>query len=78
MTAATTNIIAKNAEYFIADLNNGGVRIGMFDVCAFDFPASHAEYAKVKALDLADAEELFDAYYVKYVPLPTDGYAHMN
>lgn len=72
----TTNIIAENTEYFIADLDNGGVRIGMFDVCAFDFPADHAEYAAVKAAGLGDAEALFDGFYAKYVPLPTDGYAH--
>lgn len=74
----TTNIIAQNADYFIADLDNGGVRVGMFDVCAFDFPAGHAEYASVKAASLAEAETLFDGFYVKYVPLPTDGYAHLN
>lgn len=78
MNARTTKIIDENADYFIADLNNGGVRLGMFDVCAFDFPAGHAEYAKLKSLVLSAAEELFDTYCAKYVPVPTDGYAHIN
>lgn len=74
----TSKIISQNSDYFFADLENGGVRIGMFDVCAFDFPADHVEYSNVKAASLDDAEALFDAFYVKYVPLPTDGYAHLN
>lgn len=74
MNAHTTTFIAKNAEYFIANLDNGGVRFGMFDVCMFDFPAGHADYAVVTSLDLADAEDLFDSFYLRYIPLPTNGY----
>lgn len=74
MNAHTTNIIAENNEYFIANLDNGGIRFGMFDVCMFDFQPHHAEYAAVAALNLADAENLFDSFYLRYVPLPTNGY----
>lgn len=74
MNARTVNIIAENNEFFIADLDNGGVRLGMFDVCMFDFPANHAEYPRVKSLTLANAETAFDEFYGRYVPTPTDGY----
>lgn len=76
MNAKTTKIIAENESHFVAHLDNGGVRLGMFDICMFDFPAGHAEYAGVvaAAADLATAEDLFDSFYARYVPVPTDGY----
>lgn len=78
MRAHTTNLIANNEDYAIYDLDNGGVRFLMFEVCGFDFPAGHAEYDHVKSLTMDAAEEAFDAFYLKYIPLRTDGYAHLN
>lgn len=74
MNARTITVSAENENYFIADLDNGGVRLGMFGVCAFDFPASHPEYSRVKSLDLDTAEAAFDEFYVRHVPAPTDGF----
>lgn len=78
MRARTTTLISKNEDYFLFNLDNGGVRFGMYDICAFDFPADHAECDRVKALTLDAAEAAFDAFYVKYMPLRTDGYAHIR
>ena len=78
MRAHTTTLIAKNEDFFLFNLDNGGVRFGMYDICAFDFPVDHAECERVKALTLEAAEEAFDAFYVNYMPLRTDGYAHIR
>lgn len=65
--ASIKNIIAENEDYFVADLDNGGVRLGMFGVGMFDFLDSHADFAKVRALNIGDAEGLFDELYLRYI-----------
>ena len=48
--ASTTEIIFENEDYFLAHLDNGGVRVGMFEICAVDFPKDHEEYATAVSL----------------------------
>lgn len=54
----TTKILKETADYFVADLDNGGLRVGMFGVVALDVPAGHSLYSEIKTL--ANAED-FDA-----------------
>ncbi len=74
MHATTTNIIFENAEFFVANLDNGGVRFGLFGCPSFDFPAGHKEFSRVQTMDVDDAEEIYDEYFLRYIPMPTDGY----
>ena len=67
MNAHTTTFILNNADYFVANLNNGGVRVGQKEVAAFDFPAEHAEYSKVVSLTEATVEAAVDAYFGAYL-----------
>lgn len=60
ISAHTTQIIFENADYFLAHLDNGGVRVGMFDVCSVDFPAHHIEYARAVALTPESIEDFCD------------------
>jgi hypothetical protein len=70
----TTNFIVQTEDHFVADLDNGGVRIGMKGFAAVDFPATHVEYDRVRALTAAAVEGAFDAYYLRTCPVQTDGY----
>lgn len=70
----TINMIAETDDYFLADLDDGGVRIGMKGFAAINFPLSHAEYHHIKALKADQIEEAFDAYYIARTPPQTNGY----
>lgn len=80
--AHTTEMLFDNGDYFIANLDDGGIRLGMRDMASINFPNDHAKYEVVKTLAVsADAEaieEAFDEAYIKYSPLRTDGYAHIR
>lgn len=67
MNAHTTSFIFDNADYFLANLKNGGIRVGLKDVACFDFPSDHAEFAKVASLTEANVEDAFDSYYAKFL-----------
>lgn len=56
--AGVAEVIFENEDYFVAKLVNGWVRVGMFEVCAVDFPPQHADFAEAKALN-ADTVEAF-------------------
>ena len=56
----TTQIIFENDEYFLAHLDNGGVRVGMFEICSVDFPKGHEEYATACALTPETIEAFCD------------------
>lgn len=58
--ATTTQVIFENEEYFVAHLDNGGVRVGMFEICAVDFPRGHADYERAVALTEETVEEFCD------------------
>lgn len=64
MTAHTTNFLFKGADYFVAMLDHGGVRIGLAASYATDFPADHEMFEMVVACgnagDEAAIEQLSD------------------
>jgi hypothetical protein len=58
----TTEFIVDGHDYFVARLDNGGVRVGMVGGNAFDIPATHALFEACCAIATEDgAEWLFDA-----------------
>lgn len=57
---STTKIIVETEDYFVAHLNNGGVRVGMFEICAVDFMPEHPEYSRAVALTAETVEEFCD------------------
>ena len=61
MIANITNFIFKGADYFVALLDNGGVRIGLVSVYATDFPANHEMFEKVVACGEAGTEDAVEA-----------------
>lgn len=67
MPANITNFIFKGSDYFVAMLDHGGVRIGLVESYATDFPADHEMFEKVVACGVsgdADAvEALSDEIY---------------
>ena len=62
--ATTTTMIFDNSEYFVANLTDGGVRIGMNHEGSLSLPANHADYAKVVAF--TSAEEVEQYFYIAY------------
>lgn len=60
--AHTTNIIKENDDMIVADLDNGGVRIGYKGTIWFDIPADHADYAAAKNGSLSEIETMLDDY----------------
>lgn len=48
--AHTTDILAEDAGFFVADLDNGGVRFGVKGRVCVDFPAGHPVAADAQAL----------------------------
>lgn len=60
LSARATQIIFENDDYFVAHLDNGGVRVGMFEVCCVDFPAHHEIYAEAVALTPETVEAFCD------------------
>lgn len=69
MAASITSFIVHGNDYFAAHLEDGGVRVGLIDYQAHDFPASHAMYSRVAAVtNEAEAEALFDECFCIYGP----------
>lgn len=65
--AHTTAIICENTDgYFVAFLDNGGIRVGLRDNECFDFPESHAEFKRAAALTIDTVEEAYDEYFGTY------------
>lgn len=58
--AGVAEVIFENEDYFVAKLLNGWVRVGMFEVCAVDFPPHHAEFAEAMALSELTVEAFCD------------------
>lgn len=64
----TTSFIVDGRDYFAANLECGGARVGMVGGTAFDIPAGHETHAAVIALaDEEAAEALFDSCCDKYL-----------
>lgn len=64
--AKTTNILIEDEDYFVADLDNGGVRIGHKDFIYFDYPANHVQYESMRGLTLSNIENVIDENMRKY------------
>lgn len=61
MPANTTDFIFKGADYFVAILDHGGVRIGLVESYATDFPADHEMFNMVVACGQSGDEEAIEA-----------------
>jgi hypothetical protein len=65
--ANTTAVICENTEgYFVAFLNNGGVRVGLRDNECFDFPEDHPEFSRAVKLTVDTVESAYDEYFGLY------------
>ncbi|AVS67879.1 hypothetical protein C8245_21365 [Paracidovorax avenae] len=59
--ARTTAFLFRDADYFSAHLNDGGVRIGIVGGVCYDLPAGHAYHARAaEASARATVEDLHD------------------
>jgi hypothetical protein len=57
----TTTFIVKGEDYFVANLDNGGVRLGMVGGSYFDIPAGHAWFARlIECNNEVEAKSYFD------------------
>lgn len=67
MAAHITKFVFKSEDYFVAMLDNGGVRIGLAGYYMNDFAPHHAMFSKVVECgyrgDACEIEELSDAIY---------------
>lgn len=60
----TTTFIVKGLDYFVAHLDNGGVRLGMVGGTCFDIPAGHAWFDRItECANESQAEEYFDELF---------------
>jgi hypothetical protein len=65
--ARTTAMICENCDgYFVAFLNNGGVRVGLHDSECFDFPGSHPDFKTASALTVETVEAAYDEFFGRY------------
>ena len=60
-TARTTEFLFNGLDYFVAKLDNGGVRFGFKGVHCLDAPAGHSLHAEILALTEDAAEAFHDA-----------------
>jgi len=57
----TLNFNFDDGTFFAARTNTGGIRVGMNNLCAIEYPAGHAMFAEVDALTLDTVEAFIDA-----------------
>lgn len=56
-----TEFLVKGNEYYAAKLDNGSVRVGWIDACAYDLPEGHRFFILANGIRTeADAEIIFD------------------
>jgi len=60
MTAHITNFLFKGADYFVAMLDHGGVRIGLVASYATDFPVDHEMFEMVVVCGNSGDEEAIE------------------
>lgn len=65
---ATVTVKVKSEDYFVGPCDNGMLRLGLYDVCAFDVPSNHPMFATFESLlssknFVLDAEAAFDACF---------------
>jgi hypothetical protein len=56
-----TNFVFNGGDFFVANLDNGGIRFGMKGVGFLQAPAGHPVYAEIAAVTAEAAESFFDA-----------------
>ncbi len=62
MAPRTTTIFFDSPDFFAADLNNGGVRVGLKGRVAIETPPGHQDYAAAKSIRSdGDADEFITA-----------------
>ena len=67
IAAKTTNMLFNDGEYFVANLNDGGVRIGFAGMECFDIPKGHAWFDRVlEANSRPVVEDLHDQLMSAY------------
>lgn len=67
MGAHTTAMVCENTDgYFVAFLNNGGVRVGSRGNECFDIPESHADFKRAASLTIETVEDFYDEYFGKF------------
>lgn len=65
--AKTTHIICENTDgYFVAFLDNGGVRVGSRGNECFDFPFDHHEFKRCINLTIHNVESAYDEFFGSY------------
>jgi hypothetical protein len=57
----TLNFNFDNGTFFAAHTTTGGIRVGMNDLCAIEFPPEHAMFAEADALTLDTVEAFIEA-----------------
>ena len=66
-TAKTTAIICENTDgYFVAFLDNGGVRVGLRGCTCYDFPESHEDFKRCTELTIGTVEDAHDEFTGRY------------
>lgn len=53
-------------DLFLADLDNGGIHIGMVGGVIFDYSRNHPRYNEVSNLTPHTIEEFYDDLYLKH------------
>jgi len=67
MAAHIATFIVNGEDYFAANLDNGGVRVGLVGGKMIEFPEGHANHAEVAAIKSeSEAEEFFDRVFCEY------------
>ncbi len=60
---AKTTRIKIDGDYFVADLDNGGVRVGLKGAACLDISPTHKLFAPAKALkSVTEADEFFSEF----------------
>lgn len=67
MTARISTFIVNGADYFVANLDDGGVRVGLVGGECISFSEGHKYRAEVCAItNESDAEAFFDRVFCEY------------
>lgn len=67
MNARISTFIVNGADYFVANLDNGGVRVGLVGGECISFREDHKYHAEVCAItNEVDAEAFFDRVFCEY------------
>lgn len=63
----TRNFLCENTDgYFVAFLDNDGIRIGLKGMDCFDFPHNHPKFKEITNLTIFDVEDYYDDLYANH------------